>query len=189
MTKILFINACVRPESRTRRLAEKVLEIEEGNVTEVNLENEAIIPLDGRRLEFREKMLELGDISDEMFKYAKQFAQADKIVIAAPYWDLQFPALLKLYLEAITVSGVTFKYGPEGYPSGLCNAKKLIYVTTSGGGIGDFNLGYDYIKLMAQGMFGIGDVRFVSAQNLDIEGNDPEAILAEAMEGVEELVK
>lgn len=189
MTSILFINACVRPESRTKRLAQKVLDSLDGKVTEVDLQDEAILPLDNRKLSFRDKMLDLGDITDDMFKYAKQFAQAEKIVIAAPYWDAQFPAILKIYLEAITVSGVTFKYAPEGYPIGLCAAKELIYVTTAGGAIGDFNFGYDYVKAMAQGMYGIEDVRFVAAENLDIEGNDVEAILAEAMDKVPEILK
>lgn len=42
-----------------------------------------------------------------MFKYAKQFAEADEIVIAAPYWDLAFPATVRIYFEAITVTGIT----------------------------------------------------------------------------------
>lgn len=189
MAKILFINACVRPESRTKRLAEKVLEQLEGKVIEVELQEEAILPLDNRKLALREKLLDSGDISDEMFSYAKQFAQADEIVIAAPYWDAQFPAMLKIYLEAVCVSGITFKYTPEGYPMGLCAAKRLTYVTTAGGSIGEFNFGYDYVNALAQGMFGIHDVRFVSAENLDIEGNDPEVILAEAMDRVSEIIK
>ena len=41
-----------------------------------------------------------------MFDLASQFQQADEIVIAAPYWDLSFPAILKLYLENIYVTGV-----------------------------------------------------------------------------------
>ncbi len=189
MARILFVNACVRPESRTRRLAQKVLEKLEGNVTELDLQEEAILPLDNRKLTLRERLLDSGDITDEMFDYAKQFAQADEIVVAAPYWDAQFPAILKIYLEAICVSGITFRYTPEGYPMGLCAAKRLTYVTTAGGVIGDFNFGYDYVNAMAQGMFGIHDVRFVSAENLDIEGNDPEKILAEAMETVPEIMK
>ena len=35
-----------------------------------------------------------------MFDLAGQFAGADTIVIAAPFWDLSFPAALKQYMQA-----------------------------------------------------------------------------------------
>ena len=60
-----------------------------------------------------------------MFELARQFAAADQIVIAAPYWDLSFPAALKQYFEQINVLGITFAYTPEGVPKGLCRARKL----------------------------------------------------------------
>ena len=49
-----------------------------------------------------------------MFRYARQFAAADKIVIAAPLWDLSFPAQLKVYLENIYVTGIVTKYSDAG---------------------------------------------------------------------------
>ena len=108
MKNILFVNACVRPESRTRRLAEAVLAQMEGNVTEVNLEREAIRPLDKEGLAERDACSRAGDFDAPIFRYARQFAGADEIVIAAPYWDLMFPAMVRAYLEAVTVTGVTF---------------------------------------------------------------------------------
>ncbi len=51
---------------------------------------------------------------DPYFRYARQFAGADEIVIAAPYWDLSFPSVLKVYLEHICITGITFQYTPEG---------------------------------------------------------------------------
>lgn len=48
-----------------------------------------------------------------MFKYAHEFANADLIVIAAPFWDLSIPALLKVYIENIAVDGITFEYSLE----------------------------------------------------------------------------
>ena len=61
--------------------------------------------------------------------------KADIIVIAAPYWDLSFPAQLKDYIERVNAVGVTFDYDQEGIPYGLCRAKKLVYITTAGGNI------------------------------------------------------
>ena len=113
------------------------------------------------------------------FNLSKQFATSDVIVIAAPYWDLSFPAVLKNYLEQITVNGLTFRYGEKGIPEGLCKAKRLIYVTTSGGPIKQ-NFGYDYVVALAKGFYGIEDVQFVSAEGLDVYGADVGKIIEEA---------
>lgn len=173
---ILFVNACVREGSRTKRLADHLLVSMEGDITEVCLENERIQPLDRESLARRDVLVSNGELEDSMLRYARQFAEADAIVIAAPYWDLAFPALLKIYLEAATVSGVTFCYSEDGTPKSLCKAKKLIYVTTAGGPIfADF--GYSYVRTMAEGFFGIEETVCFKAENLDVIGMDTEKIL------------
>ena len=117
--KILFINACVRPESRTAELSQHLLYILDGEITEVNLYKENILPLCNMGLEKRE----LHDYSGVEFDYARQFSKADIIVIAAPFWDLSFPSVLKIYFENITVSGITFEYSELGRPVGKCNER------------------------------------------------------------------
>ena len=112
-----------------------------------------------------------------MFEYARQFSEADEIVIAAPFWDLSFPAVLKAYLEKINVSGITFRYTSEGMPEGLCKAKKLYYVTAAGGNFFPESFGFGYIKALAQNFYGISDVELIKAAGLDIEGADVESIL------------
>ena len=114
MNKVLFINACVRPESRTCRLAREVLKRLSGELEELRLYEEPIEPLDQETLEKRTELVARGDYRDPLFRYAKQFAQAADIMVAAPYWDLSFPAILKVYLEQICVTGLTFQYTPEG---------------------------------------------------------------------------
>ena len=185
MDKILFVNACVREQSRTHRLADCVLKQLNGEACERRLDKEHLQPLDGRLLEKRDRLLAEGACSDEMFRYAREFAKADTIVIAAPYWDMNFPALLKLYLEQVMVCGITFRYSEEGIPQGLCRAKRLIYVTTAGGPI-YFNFGFDYVRALAEQFWGIRDVQFFHAQNLDIVGSDVEQIMAEAEKKVRE---
>ena len=181
--KILFINACVRPESRTAELSWCLLEQLDGAGTEVNLYKERLLPLCNQGIQQRATH----NFSGEEFKYAKQFAEADVIVIAAPFWDLSFPAALKLYFENVTVSGITFEYLENGRPEGKCKAKKLYYVTTSGGYIGSNNFGFDYVKALAENFYGIKDVYFYSAEGLDIFGADVKSIMDAAKERVTKL--
>lgn len=175
--KILYINACVRENSRTRELAEHLLNRLSGNISKLELDCEEIYALDGYSLADRES-------GYGVTVYAEQFAEADSVVIAAPYWDMSFPALLKEYIENICVSGVTFRYENDR-PVGLCKAKKLYYVTTAGGPfIPDF--GYNYIEALAKSFFGIPYTRCFCAEGLDIDGTDTEAILEAAKKEIDD---
>lgn len=179
MEKILLINACVRENSRTYELAQAVLSELNGKIKEVNLEQTGLLPLTRDTLALRDQLLKEKDYDHPMFHQAKAFAEANTIVVAAPYWDLLFPASLRVYFEHVTVSGVTFYYNESGIPQSLCNGKKLIYVTTAGGPIFG-NLGFEYVKAVASGFFGIQDIRCVKAENLDIWGADVKGIMEDA---------
>ena len=180
MKKILYINACCKEGSRTNELAQHLLGSLNGDIETVNLYEENISPIDAQRLAERDSLLKDGKTDDASFALIRQFASADTIVIAAPYWDLMFPSILKVYLENITVCGVTFRYSDKGIPESLCKAEKLCYVTTAGGFIGENNFGFDYVKALAKGFFGIGNVRFFSAEGLDIYGADVAEIMKKA---------
>ena len=183
--KILFINACVRDGSRTKRLADKLLS-KLGKYEEVDLKTAGFKPLDAVKLEKRTRFIDAGDYTDPMFEPAKQFAAADVIVIAAPYWDFSFPAVLKIYLENIYVTGIVSKYGSDGRPIGLCNAKKLYFVTTAGGPyMPDYS--YDYLHHLATGCFGIAETQLISAEMLDVDGFDAEGILKETEMKIEQM--
>ena len=175
----LFINACVRDESRTKRLADHLLAKQNEPVTEIRLGEIFFAPTDEECLVRRDRLIAENNRSDPMFSLANQFASADRIVIAAPYWDLSFPAILKQYLEKINVCGITFFYTPEGIPRGLCRAKELVYVTTAGGTFVPEEFGFGYVKALAQNYYGIPDVRLIQAVGLDLDGADPEQILRE----------
>ena len=154
MEKILFVNACIRPVSRTMELANAVLSRLDGEVEEVNLQNEKVQPHTWERLKKRDALLSAGDFSDPMFRYARQFREADTIVIAAPYYDLSFPSTLKNYLESICNVGLTFYYDENEIPQSLCRCRRLIYVTTSGAEfLPDF--GYQYVKRLFSEFFNV----------------------------------
>ncbi len=184
--KILFVNSCVRPESRTLILAERVLSGLDGDIEEVNLEKEKIMPMDGKTAALRDKAVCEDPEGSPLLCCARQFVSADVIVIAAPYWDLSFPAMLKAYMEAVTVCGVSFYYTPEGLPVGLCKARELIYVTTAGGSIGDPDYGFGYIKALSENFYGIGKVIRFYAENLDITGADVQNILQKTLDEIDE---
>ncbi|MBR4868161.1 MAG: ACP phosphodiesterase, partial [Clostridia bacterium] len=81
-------------------------------------------------------------------------------------------------MEQITVSGITFEYN-DGRPCGLCKAKSLTYVTTSGGPIfADF--GYEYVKALAQNFYGIKKTIAYRAMNLDVNMIAAEDVLTKA---------
>ena len=182
---ILFINACVRKDSRTKRLADFVIKqlLEKDKtqtVEEVVLRDIDFSKTDEQFINKRDSLIDAEDFSNPMFMLANQFAQADAVVVAAPYWDLSFPAMLKQYFEKICVRGVTFVYTESGAPKGLCRAGKLYYISTSGGPFYEEDFGYGYIKKLALGYFGIGDFHLIKACSLDVVGADVEKILSAA---------
>lgn len=177
---ILYINCCVRKESRTNKMAQAVLQKLGGEIVELNLYEENLRSLDRETLAVRTVLIEKGDYSDNMFEYAKQFAAADEIVIAAPYWDLSFPAKLKVYFENIYITGLVSEYDENGMPHGLCKAKRLIYITTAGGPY-DPTYSYGYVESLAKNFFGIPETQLIKAEMLDVEGYNAEEILWKAI--------
>ena len=180
MKQILFINACPREGSRTLELARHLLDKLEGTVEELALFEENLLPLNGKTLALRDKMIAQGKLDHPIFKYARQFANADAVVIAAPFWDLSFPSALKIWLEYVMALGVTFHYSENGMPQGLCKAKELFYVSTAGGPVLPSHMGFDYVNALAKNYFSIDKTALFSAENLDVIGADTQAILARA---------
>ena len=183
---LLFINACVRSDSRTLRLARRLLAGREDEVREVRTGALDLPRVDEAFLTRRDALLAERREEDPLFQFARDFAAAGEIVVAAPYWDLSFPSSLKAYLEQITVTGITFSYGEDGRPVSHCRARRLCYVMTAGGPILPPNHGYAYVRDLAGTFFGISDVPLFSAELLDVAGMDVEAILGEAERKIDE---
>ena len=185
---LLYLNACVRKNSRTDRLARYLLKKMGEPFTEVRLGDIRFPLTDENYLTKRDQLIDAGEFSDPTFSLAKQFAAADRIVIAAPYWDMSFPASLKQYFEHINVRGITFTYTPEGFPKGMCRAGEIYYVMTAGGNYTPEEFGFGYVKALAQGYYGIQDVKLIQATGLDIVGADAEQILQKSMESLEDII-
>ena len=183
MKNILYVNSTVGKNSRTDELARHLLKQIKGNITEVKLENEHIEPLNTETLNERNEILKNCDYQNEKLKYARQFASADTVVISAPFWDLSIPAMLKSYIENITVTNVTFKYGKDGRPIGLCKANELYFVSTAGGKFIP-SFGYDYIQGLSKGLLGIPKTELIYAERLDIIGADVPTIMETAKKDI-----
>ena len=166
MEKILFVNACARKESRTKKLADAVVSRWQGDIETLNLYEIDLAPLREDELNIRHKAQESGDFSHDIFKYTKQILDADVVVIAAPYWDLSFPSILKVYFENICVSGLLFDMN-EGNTVTYSNIKKIVYVSTAGGPTSDYSYAIDYVKAFAKTFLGTEKVDAFTVRGTD----------------------
>ncbi len=186
---ILYINACVRKDSRTEELAKHLLLKLDRPYEEVRLQDITFPTVNEDYLNMRERLISQGELDHPAFRFAQQFSRAETIVIAAPFWDLSFPAALKQYLEQISVVGITFRYSENGEPIGLCKADKLFYVTTAGGTFVPHQFGFGYVKALAEGLYGIKNVQSFCAAGLDILGADINAIMHSAKANISAFLK
>ena len=185
---VLLVNACAREESRTLPLAEKAAKRISDDIVRLDLYEQGLVPVDRETLAKREDFIARKEFTDGMFRLAHQFREAENVVIAAPFWDLSVPSVLKCYIEHLCVRDLVFSYSDEGVAPGLCEGKRLVYVTTAGGYIPENDHGYSYVRDVFTGFFGYTDTLCIKAEGLDIVGNDIDAILKEAEREIEETV-
>lgn len=199
MGKVLYIKANAKPEeqSRTFRISDSFI----NEYKRFNPEDE-IITLDlykeGIKLLTAEDINAVFGPKNEnsrnhpILKYAYQFAEADKYVIAEPMWNLSLPAILKAYIDYICVSGITFKYTAEG-SVGLCKGKKAVNITARGGEYSSeagasVEMGDRYLRAILA-FLGITDVTTISADGLDIIENDAGKIVSDAINKAKEVAR
>lgn len=199
MSKLLYIKANLKNEgeSRTFKISDKFVE----DYKKKNPQDEVIVlDLYKENIDFL-RGEDLGRIfgpkdenskNDPILKYAYQFVEADKYVVAAPMWNLNIPAILKAYIDYVSVTGITFKYTENG-PVGLCAGKKAVHIVSRGGAYSEgpgamVEMGDRYLKTIF-GFFGITDFTTIAANNLDVVGVDVEAIIEDANKKAEEVLK
>lgn len=190
MKQALYIDCCIRgDDSRTKQLAEAFLAAlpDAYEVTRLDLQAENLRYFTQDYLQERQELLDEKNFSHPRFRYAHQFAQADLVIVAAPFWDLAFPALLKVYIEQISVDGITFGTGESGLV-GLCKAEKLVFLTTRGGFYSDdpMEMGSRYLDALHD-FFGIGSYDCIGADGMDIAGFDGVGSLQEAKDRAKAL--
>ena len=181
---LLFVNCCLREGSRTERLARMWLARHVGDVTEVSLADVEIAPLTDKTIVAYGDAVATADFSDAMFDVARQFAAAEDVLIAAPLWNFALPAKLHDYLELVCSQGVTFDVDQTGGYVSLTRARRLVFVSTSGGlwpkPADDHAFGY--LETLSRRFWHIERVEKVVAEGLDIVGCDVDKALAAAID-------
>ena len=167
MQKLILIDACMRDgESRTRRILEPLMSelCKRYEIETVVLDGEDYQAVGRRVLAERGE----GHVPEAIAEQARRLAAADRIVIAAPFWDMSFPAILKVFIENMSLFNITFKDNGT-YFEGLCRCEKVLYITTRGMNVktGEPMEGATpYIKAIGA-LWGLGEVITVAAENLD----------------------
>lgn len=188
MSTVLYIKANVKPEGKSRTFKVSDAFVEE--YKKLN-PNDTIVTLDLYKegIDFlRQEDVEMhvsaagADKDHPVLKYAYQFVEADKYIVAAPLWNLSVPAILKAYIDYICITGITFKYTAEG-PVGLCQGKKAVHIVGRGGAYSqgptaNFEMGDRYLRTLF-GFLGIRDFTTIAAEMLDVIGVDANAVVEE----------
>jgi FMN-dependent NADH-azoreductase len=191
MSKLLYIKANAKPEgvSRTFRISDSFIEAYKANnpgdeIVTLDLYKENIKPLTVDDLNVIHAPKTGDSKNNPVLKYAYQFAGADKYVIAAPFWNLSIPGILKLYIDYVSNVGITFKYVAGGGVEGLLKGKKALYIVTRGGEysappLSEYEFGDRYLKAIL-GMFGV-DVTAIAAENMDRSSTNVEEVISKAI--------
>ena len=171
--KLLSVDCCISQrgkDSRTRALADAFLEAFRAShpTAEVETVEPAALGLrsfDPEMLNDRDALAGIGAWDAPVFEEARRFRAADGIVVAAPFWDLSFPAALRTYIEYISANGLTYHYDETGC-HGDCKAERLVYLTSGGDFEREDSVGVVYWRQLAA-MFGIPQFDYVFAGGLD----------------------
>lgn len=198
MSKILYIKANAKPEgeSRTFRISDEFVKEyqklhSDDEIIILDLYKEGINFLTEEGITMHRPAP--GEGKDHpVLKYAYQFVEADKYIFAEPLWNLGIPAILKAYIDYICVTSITFKYTAEG-AVGLCQGKKAVNITTRGGDYSsgfaaELEMGDKYLKTIL-GFMGVTDYTTIAANQMDVIGQDVDALVAKAIDDAKKIAK
>ena len=166
MEKLIIIDSCMREESRTRVILDAARGVLSAryDIETIDVNALALPPVTPEALKERTS----GIIPGDTLSIAGRIASADRLVIAAPFWDMSIPAVLKAFFENMSLYNVTFTDDGKTC-TGICNCHKVLYITTRGMDIptGDFrDQGSSYLKALSS-LWSLGEVITIAAWNLD----------------------
>lgn len=172
--KLLFVNCCISQRggaSRTKALADAFLTAFRASHPGAEVEEvtpEALLalkPFNAEMLNRRDALAAENAFDAPVYALARQFRAADAVVVAAPFWDLSYPAALRTYIEYISANGLTYHYDAAGC-HGDCAAGHLVYLTSCGDVEREDSVGVIHWRQLAA-MFGIPQFDYVFAGGPD----------------------
>lgn len=184
---LLIVDCCISQrgeDSRTRRMLRAYVEAfcrrHPDTQTETVTPEEllSLKPFDVEMLNERDALMSVQAWDAPVYRLARQFRAADAIVVAAPFWDLSFPAALRTYIEYISANGLTYHYEADGC-HGDCRARRLVYLTTGGDVEREDSVGVVYWRQLAA-MFGIPKFDYVFGGGLDLDPEKTQTLVESA---------
>ncbi|MBP2628797.1 MAG: FMN-dependent NADH-azoreductase [Firmicutes bacterium] len=194
MANVLAIMANPRKNSHTMQIMHSFLKAYRNynpidTITELNLYETQIPVINTAVLEAWNKAKEQLTVEekalvDKVDHFTSQFLEADKVVIAAPMWNLQFPPMLTAYIANITVAGKTFKYTETGW-EGLVPNKPVLLIHVRGGVFSDcpaqaYDHAIPYLKSVCN-LLGISDFKTIICEGIEAYPNKSKEILEQAV--------
>ncbi len=202
MSKILAVIANPREDSHTQKLLRNFLEAYKNHhpkdvIEMADLYRIKIPVIDNKVLTAWEKGEEQHTAAEksmlaEIYQLTDQFISADKVVFAAPMWNLQFPPALIAYIANIAVAGKTFCYTAEGC-RGLLADKPVLLIHVCGGVYSHvpmqaFNHAAPYLKSLCA-LLGLTNFQTIICEGIEACPDRYEEILAQAMDETVKLAE
>ena len=165
--KIAVIDSTIREESRTRKILNNVLKSFDESLFKVYNINDYDLEVTNSH-NFDKKNSE-----EQFFKIAKEIASYDGLVIAAPFWDMTYPAELKVFIEKLSIFEVMFI--DDGKTCiGISKNKFMLFLTTRGMNIETYSEldGASFSLKALCKLWGIPRFECVGAHNMDYLSED-----------------
>lgn len=125
-------------------------------------------------------------------RFTDQFIAVDKIVIAAPMWNLHFPPQLLAYLATVIVAGKTFVYTEQGC-QGLLRDKPVMLLHVRGGvfsagPLQAIDFATPHLRSLCA-MMGLTDFQSVICEGIEQAPDQAEKLLQQAMRQAEQMAE
>lgn len=202
MMKVLIIIANPRKEAYTRELLQGFLESyrqynPDDEFLELDLYQMEIPVIDDAILQaWNKKSEELSKTEQQLLAqinhFTDQFITADKVVFAAPMWNLQFPPMLLAYIANIAVVRKTFCYTEHGC-QGLVPNKPVLLLHVRGGVFSSgpaqaFDHAVPYLKSLCN-LLGITNFQTVICEGVEMFPGKARQILAQSIKDAKQVAK
>ena len=204
MARLLHIQASLRPESYSTRLAAAFLSAYRQTHSADTVETLDVFKADNPPFQAPQAKAKYAVMTGQppkgeaevawaaVIKTIEHFKGFDKYVLSCGMWNFNIPYRLKQYIDVIVQPGLTFSYSPDKGYTGLVSGKPLILILARGGNYGPGNPSetHDFQETYLRGIFGF--IGFADVKTLYIQGtlmNKPEQVESDARKAAAEAAQ